>query len=143
VLTIVNQLRAAGATCGGTFQPPVAPLTMNANLQNAARAHSQDMATNNYFSHTSQNGATFDQRIWQSGFTGGFPLGENIAGGASSAQAAVDGWMQSPGHCRNIMNGSYRAIGVGKPSPRRQPTVTTGPRPSGAARQYGKTDLRL
>jgi uncharacterized protein YkwD len=113
VLALVNERRASGATCGGTFYPTVAPLTVDPHLRAAARDHSQDMATNNYFSHTSQDGRTFDQRIWQSGYTGGFPLGENIAAGASSAQAVVDGWMSSSGHCRNIMNGSFRVIGIG------------------------------
>ena len=113
VLVLVNQRRASGATCGGTPYPAVAPLTLDAHLAGAARGHSQDMAANNYFSHTSLDGRTFAQRIWQSGYTGGFPIGENIAGGQSSAQAAVDGWMQSPGHCQNIMNGGFRSTGIG------------------------------
>ena len=113
VLVIVNQRRAAGATCGGTPYPPVGPLRMNANLQLAARLHSQDMATQNYFSHTSLDGRTFDQRIRNAGYNGSFPLGENLAGGQSSPQSLVDGWMSSPGHCANIMNGAYRSTGVG------------------------------
>jgi uncharacterized protein YkwD len=113
VLTLINQRRAAGATCGGTFYPAAAPLALNLPLRNAARGHSQDMAANNYLSHTSLDGRTYDQRIWQAGYTGGFPLAENIAGGPSSAQAVVDGWMQSAGHCRNIMGSGYRVVGIG------------------------------
>lgn len=113
VLTLVNQRRAAGATCGGTPYPPVGPLTMNASLRTAARGHSQDMAAQNYFSHTSLDGRTFDQRFRNAGYSGAFPWGENIAGGQSTPQSAVDGWMASPGHCTNIMNGSFRATGVG------------------------------
>ena len=59
VLVLVNQRRAAGATCGGVPYAPVAPLTMNAALRTAARLHSQDMAAQNYFSHTSLDGRTF------------------------------------------------------------------------------------
>ena len=110
---LVNQRRTAGAICGSTTYPAVAPLTLNLQLREAARGHSQDMATNNYFSHTSQDGRTFDQRIWQAGYTGGYPLGENIAAGQSSAAAVVDGWMLSTGHCQNIMNGSFHVIGIG------------------------------
>ena len=113
VLVLVNQRRAAGATCGGTAYPPAGPLTMNANLQLAARLHSQDMATQNYFSHTSLDGRTFDQRIRNAGYSGSFPLGENLAAGVSNPQSLVDGWMNSPGHCANIMNGAYRSTGVG------------------------------
>ena len=113
VLVLVNQRRAAGATCGGTVYPPAGPLTMNANLQLAARLHSQDMATQNYFSHTSLDGRTFDQRIRNAGYSGSFPLGENLAAGVPNPQSLVDGWMNSPGHCANIMNGGYRSTGVG------------------------------
>jgi uncharacterized protein YkwD len=113
VLVLMNQRRAVGATCGGTVYPPVPPLTMNDSLRTAARLHSQDMATNNYFSHVSLDGRTFDQRIRNAGYTGAFPLGENIAAGASTPQSLVDGWMASDGHCANIMNGNFRATGIG------------------------------
>ena len=113
VLVLINQRRTAGATCGATAYPPVGPLTMNASLRTAAQNHSLDMATQNYFSHTSLDGRTFDQRIRNAGYAGAFPLGENIAGGQSTPQAVVDGWMGSPGHCAIIMNGAFRATGVG------------------------------
>ena len=112
MLVLVNQQRASGANCGGTAHPAVAALTLNLQLRDAARGHSQDMATNNYFSHTSLDGRTFAQRIGQAGYAGGF-LGENIAAGQSTAQAVVDDWMQSTGHCQNIMNSGFRVIGIG------------------------------
>ena len=71
------------------------------------------MAAQNYLSQTSLDGRTFDQRIWQAGYTGGYPLAENIAGGASTPQAVVAGWMGSTGHCQNIMNGAFHEVGVG------------------------------
>ena len=113
VLVLVNQRRATGATCGGAPYAPVAPLTMNGTLRTAARLHSQDMAAQNYFSHTSLDGRTFSQRMTNAGYAGPFPWGENIAAGQPTPQAVVDAWMSSPAHCTNIMNGSYRAIGVG------------------------------
>jgi uncharacterized protein YkwD len=113
VLVLVNQRRAAGATCGGAPYAPVAPLTMNGTLRTAARLHSQDMAAQNYFSHTSLDGRTFSQRLTNAGYAGAFPWGENIAAGQPTPEAVMDAWMASTGHCTNIMNGSYRAIGVG------------------------------
>ena len=113
VLVLVNQRRAAGATCGGAPYAPVAPITMNGALRTAARLHSQDMAAQNYFSHTSLDGRTLSQRLTNAGYAGAFPWGENIAAGQPTPQAVVDAWMSSPGHCTNIMNGSYRAMGVG------------------------------
>ncbi len=113
VLVLVNQHRAVGATCGGTAYPSVPALSMNANLRTAARGHSVDMATLNYFSHVSLDGRTFSQRMQNAGYSGAFPWGENIAAGQPSPQSAVNAWMASPGHCANIMSGSFRVIGVG------------------------------
>lgn len=109
----MNQRRAAGATCGGTTYGPAPALTLNAALRDAARAHSEDMATHNYFSHTSYDGRTFSQRVSSAGYTGASPWGENIAAGQASPAAVVNGWMGSAGHCANIMNPGFRAIGVG------------------------------
>ena len=93
---------------------PAGPaLAMNGNLRTAARGHSEDMATQNYFSHTSLDGRTFSQRISNAGYTGAYPWGENIAAGQPNPTVVVDGWMGSTGHCQNIMNGGYRVIGVG------------------------------
>ena len=39
--------------------------------------------------------------------------GENIAAGNSTAAATMDQWMNSSGHCRNIMNGDFSDLGVG------------------------------
>lgn len=112
VLTLVNQKRAAGATCGGVAKPAVAALTMNGKLRCAARNHSKDMANKNYFSHTSLNGDTFIKRIEAAGYTW-TQLGENIAAGQTTAAAVVAGWMASTGHCNNIMNGNFKHIGIG------------------------------
>jgi uncharacterized protein YkwD len=114
VLTLVNQLRAMGTVCNGVMLPPVPPLEMDETLRLAARLHSQDMADNGYFSHTSQDGRTLTDRLVEQGFTGAGPFGENIALGYTSAESVVDGWRGSTeGHCENMMSGSYRFIGVG------------------------------
>ena len=112
VLILVNQQRAAGASCGGTPYAPVGPLTMNGSLRAAAQEHSFDMAANDYFSHTSLDGRTFDQRIHNAGYFGSY-LGENIAAGQPTPPSVVAAWMASTGHCVNIMTGSFTAVGVG------------------------------
>ena len=113
VLTLVNQKRAAGATCGGVAKPPVAALTMESRLRCAARNHSKDMSSKNFFSHTGSSGSTFVQRIEAAGYTPWLALAENIAAGQTTAAAVVSGWMASTGHCNNIMNGTYKHLGVG------------------------------
>jgi uncharacterized protein YkwD len=106
-LRLVNQQRAAGATCGsrGSFAP-VAALTWNARLASAAYGHSRDMADNNYFSHDSLDGRTMVKRINATGYTWS-TIGENIAAGYGSVQSTVNGWMASDGHCANLMNPSF------------------------------------
>lgn len=106
ILNRVNQARAAGRTCGGTAYARATALTWNGMLFNAAGAHSTDMAANNYFSHTSQDGRSAGQRITGAGYAWR-AYGENIAAGQASAQSVVDGWLASPGHCANIMNANY------------------------------------
>lgn len=111
ILDRVNQARAAGRTCGSKTYGPAPALRWNGVLFNAAGAHSTDMAANNYFSHTSQDGRNPGQRITGAGYAWS-AYGENIAAGQTSAQAVVDGWLASPGHCANIMNASYADIGT-------------------------------
>jgi uncharacterized protein YkwD len=69
------------------------------------------MATKKYFSHTSQDGRTFDVRMREAGYPK--PGGENIAMGYPNAAAVVDGWMKSTGHRENIENCSFTTMGVG------------------------------
>ena len=87
-------------------------LVSDARLARAAQAHSVDMAKRRYFSHTSLDGRTFVQRIRAQGYTGS-RLGENIAAGYRTPSTVMAAWMKSPGHKANILNCSFRAIGVG------------------------------
>jgi uncharacterized protein YkwD len=112
VLVLVNQRRSQGADCGSVHYPPAPAMSMNASLRIAARLHSQDMANNDYFSHVSQDGRTFDQRIRSAGYASSI-LGENIAAGLPTAEGTMNLWMNSPGHCVNVMDSRFRAIGVG------------------------------
>lgn len=112
VLLLVNQRRQQGASCGGKAFGPAAPLMHDGALQQAARAHSQDMAARNYFDHTTPEGRTVADRLRAAGFHGkGY--GENIAAGEGTAAATVQQWMDSPGHCENIMDPGFRLLGVG------------------------------
>ena len=113
VVAEMNAERAAGAFCNGTWYGPVASLTMEAALREAARCHSLDMAENDFFSHTGSDGSAFTTRCSRAGYTGS-PRGENIAAGYSSPAAAVAGWMSSTtGHCEMIMNSSVTEVGIG------------------------------
>ncbi|MEU6731112.1 CAP domain-containing protein [Nonomuraea wenchangensis] len=104
VVRLVNAERAK-AGCG--------PLTHDAQLRAAAFGHSDDMAKQNYFSHTSKDGRSFTDRIRAAGFTGGSAWAENIAFGQSSPASVMQSWMNSAGHKANILNCRFNLIGVG------------------------------
>jgi len=113
MLQLINQQRAKGCTCGTTVMPAVAPLTWNDLLGKAAYDHSLDMKTNNYFAHNSQDGTTPGTRITAAGYSWS-TWGENIAEGYTDEQSVMTAWINSPGHCMNIMNGSFKEIGFGR-----------------------------
>ena len=103
VLDLINQERA---------NQGLAPLTLNNKLTSAARGHSQDMACNDFFSHTSPTtGSPFD-RILAAGYSYSWAA-ENIAAGYGSPQDTVAGWMNSSGHRANILASNYVHIGIG------------------------------
>lgn len=86
-------------------------LGVDPRLAAAAQGHSEDMAANDYFSHTGLDGSSFDERISAEGHPA--PGGENIARGQENAEEVVAGWMASPGHRRNILDCGFVDIGVG------------------------------
>jgi uncharacterized protein YkwD len=102
VLALVNDARAAKG-CKA--------LVIDDRITTAAQGHSTDMATNNYFSHTSQDGRTFDKRMIDAGYPR--PGGENIAKGYRTPEQVMEGWMNSKGHRDNIETCAFTTMGLG------------------------------
>ena len=86
-------------------------LTVNRKLMAAAQAHAEDMAARRKMSHTGGDGSSSSEQIKARGYRY-FRTGENIAAGHFSADGVMKGWMDSPGHKRNILGG-FSEIGVG------------------------------
>lgn len=103
VVRLVNQIRQENG---------LQQLTANWELSRVARYKSQDMKDNRYFSHTSPTYGSPFQMIKAFGLSYR-TAGENIAKGYATPQAVVNGWMNSSGHRANILNASYKQIGVG------------------------------
>ncbi|QTD96520.1 sigma-70 family RNA polymerase sigma factor [Streptomyces cyanogenus] len=103
VVALVNKERAT-AGCG--------PVTEDPQLDKAAQGHSDDMAARGFFDHTNPDGAGPGERITAAGYRWS-TYGENIARGQQTPQAVMDSWMNSPGHRANILNCSFKNIGVG------------------------------
>ncbi len=95
-------------------------LTESPGLRKAAQNYSQAMVAQSFFDHVSPGGSTLLSRV-RTGTAylhdvGSWALGENIAWGtgelATPAQT-MKGWMESPGHRRNILNRRFRHVGIG------------------------------
>lgn len=112
VLTLVNAARATQRRCGRQVMPPVPPLSGSAMLDRAALAHATDMAKHARFEHRGSDGSTPAVRVERQGYTWR-AVGENIAAGAPDAESVVRGWLESPGHCVNIMSTDFTQMGLG------------------------------
>lgn len=110
VLCLLNQQRAAAG---------LPALRARKSLRTAARRFARAMVSGHFFDHTSPSGTTLRSRVARTSYLRGassWSLGENIAygGGAKGSPAAiVTAWMGSAGHRANILNGSFRDIGIG------------------------------
>ncbi len=111
MLDAVNAARAQGQTCGNQVYPPAPPLVWNDRLTAAAEAHSADMARNDYFDHTGRDGSQPGDRVTRAGYSWRI-VGENIARYQSSVGEVVDAWVESPSHCRNLMDSRYAELGA-------------------------------
>ncbi len=116
-LCLVNQERARNNEL---------PLQPNAQLEQAAQGHSEEMVEDDYFAHVAPSGLTPVGRIEETGYLPnqqvGYTLGENIAWGTlglSTPAAIVAAWIASPEHLANILFSPYRdtAIGVAPEAP--------------------------
>ncbi len=112
ILALVNQARATSRQCGGTTHQARGPLTLDTRLNAAAQGHARDMAANDYFDHTGRDGSNVGDRVTRQGYAWS-AVGENIAAGQQTAEEVMRAWLDSPGHCSNIMSGSYTELGVG------------------------------
>jgi uncharacterized protein YkwD len=104
--------------------PAKPPLAWNPDLAASAQAHSQDMATNQFQSHTGSDGSTADQRMQQAGYTNASSTGENAFAYATSIDEAmqaflIDWGVSDQGHRRNLLqpnvssSNAFQSVGIG------------------------------
>lgn len=111
VLRLVNQARASARKCGGQRFAAAPPLTLAPLLEKAAQAHARDMAKHSLFEHRGSDGSAPAERVTRTGYRWR-TVAENIAAGARDPETVVKGWLDSPGHCGNIMSADYTQMGV-------------------------------
>ena len=118
----------------------LSPLASSDELSLIARGHSRDMATRRYFSHDSPEGHDFSYRYRQGGYQCSLRIGNTVHMGAENiflnvrynsvttvngkdyydwnseaqvSETTVQGWMDSPGHRKNILTPHWRREGIG------------------------------
>jgi len=90
----------------------IALLRSNAQLDEAAQRHAEDMLARRYFAHQNPEGKTVRERSRAAGYDWR-NIGENLAEGQFSVNEVMDTWMHSPGHRTNILDPAFRELGVG------------------------------
>ncbi len=103
LLTLTNQARQ-NASLG--------ELHLSYELGQSAQTYAEDLATQNFFSHTGKDGSTLTSRLADSGYRF-IAAGENLAAGQQSANSVFQGWMNSPGHRANILQSEFTEVGFG------------------------------
>lgn len=93
-------------------QYEIATLKWDESAQQVAYLHSQDMAVNDYFSHTSLNGNGLKERL-ETEQVVYLNAAENIASGYIDAISAMEGWLNSPSHRDAMLSDRYTHLGVG------------------------------
>lgn len=108
VLVLLNTRRTAHG---------LRPLTNSDDLRNAAVAHSRAMLEGGFFAHVSSDGSPFSARVrgfYPSTGYDSWSAGENLLYSTSKIQAttAIDAWLASPAHRRNMLDPEWREVGI-------------------------------
>jgi len=111
MLDAVNEVRSQPQTCGGTSFAPVAPLHWDERLEEAARIHTDDMVRHDYFDHVGSDGSGPADRVRRTGY-GWRRVGENIARYQQSVDEVVTAWLDSSGHCQQLMDPRFVEMGA-------------------------------
>ena len=104
--TMLARVNAERATAGAL------PFTLDPRLNAAAQSHAEDMLARSYYGHESPEGTRPRDRIQAKGYRPEM-VAENIARGALSVGDAVDGWLRSRDHRRNLLHPRLTEMGIG------------------------------
>ncbi|MBX3141610.1 MAG: CAP domain-containing protein [Trueperaceae bacterium] len=113
LLELVNIERAHGAACGAQLMPPVPPLTLEPRLVRAAQLHSDDQAAHFAMGHGGSDGSSPGVRATRAGYVWSL-VAENVAWNQPTPEVVMQAWMDSPGHCENIMRDGVVELGAGE-----------------------------
>lgn len=112
VVELVNEFRSEARDCGKGILPAAEPLIWDVRLENAAIGHSDDMAVENFFSHTGSDGSYPTDRMDRAGYIWLDAI-ENLGPDRENFEDAISFWGQSTkGHCSNLMSAKVEHLGA-------------------------------
>jgi uncharacterized protein YkwD len=111
LLDMLNQLRATEQFCGREKMPASFPLVWNTKLQMSAYEHSVQMAVTNLVSHISLDSRRVGDRVKAAGYRYRV-VAENIAAGQADVPAALQSWLLSPPHCKQMLSAEFTEFAV-------------------------------
>jgi uncharacterized protein YkwD len=87
------------------------PLQLNAQLTEAAKAHSRDLAQWDRISHYGSDGSNPWDRVKRAGYHARLAA-ENVGTGQVDFQEVLRGWKESPGHNKNLLLPDATHMGI-------------------------------
>jgi len=111
VLQLANEARSRSRRCGGKLYAAAPKLTLARQLSDAARGHAKDMAKHSELAHEGSDGSTPALRVTRTHYAWR-AVGENVAAGPTTPDEVMSGWLDSPGHCQNLMDPRFTQMGI-------------------------------
>lgn len=114
MLKAINDARATPRNCGSEHFDAAPPLVWDTKLAAAAKGHAIDMAEQDYFDHKGKDGREPKHRV-EAQFYDWSYVSENIAAGSTAYRTldqVMKGWLDSPGHCENLMDPRAKEVGM-------------------------------
>jgi uncharacterized protein YkwD len=111
LLARINELRSEPRACGSQRVPAVPPLELSAVLEEVANGHARDMAANDFLDHTGSDGSRPSDRATRAGYSWK-RIAENVAAGQTRPEDVASTWLESPGHCANLMDPRHMDTGI-------------------------------
>ena len=111
MVRLINDVRKDKHRCGNRTFSPAGTVRWNPKLGLAALAHARDMAQNDKLSHIGSEGSEVQVRVKKAGYRWR-AVDENLSAGHQDSEAVVSAWLNSPGHCANLMDPLVTEIGA-------------------------------
>jgi len=107
----LNALRAQARSCGERAWPAAPALRWQATLGESSRRHAVALAALDRLDHVDAAGGTLRTRLREAGYAMRVS-GENLAGGPETLDEALGQWLDSDGHCDNLMAAQFEEFGL-------------------------------